>query len=117
MNIKENLMNVSDRIGPSTHFMPRTKGETIYDAIDYQKVFEKLREVSYKGPIICEMQGNDLEQMLLYSQEAKEMIGGIFRETGGEYLDASSRCGRFNSGGDKNEPYNSTDFQRIQHLT
>jgi len=81
MNIKENLMNVSDRIGPSTHFMPRTKGETIYDAVDYQKVFERLREVSYKGPIICEMQGNDLEQMLLYSQEAKEMIVGIWNST------------------------------------
>ena len=51
------------------------------NVIDYQTVFEKLREVNYQGPVILEIQGNDLEQMLIHCQEAKEMITGIWNKT------------------------------------
>jgi len=32
MDVKEDLIDICDLIGPSTHFMPKTKGETVYDA-------------------------------------------------------------------------------------
>ena len=51
------------------------------NVIDYQKVFEDLREINYQGPIICEIQGNDIQQMITHCQEAKEMIIGIWNNT------------------------------------
>lgn len=51
------------------------------NVIDYQTVFERLREINYQGPIITEIQGNDLKQMLIHCQEAKEMIIGIWNKT------------------------------------
>ncbi len=48
------------------------------NAIDYQAFFTKLRESGYKGPIICELQGNDLQQVIEVCDEAKEMIAGIW---------------------------------------
>ncbi len=51
------------------------------NVIDYQTVFEKLREVNYQGPVILEIQGNDLEQMLIHCQQTKEMVIGIWNKT------------------------------------
>jgi len=51
------------------------------NVIDYQTVFERLREINYQGPIIIEIQGNDLKQMLIHCQEAKEMIIGIWNNS------------------------------------
>lgn len=51
------------------------------NAIDYQATFERLKADDYKGPIICEIQGNDIEQVIKHCQEAKEMIVGIWNGT------------------------------------
>lgn len=51
------------------------------NVIDYQTVFEELRKIDYEGPIITEIQGNDLKQMLTHCREAKNMIEGIWKGT------------------------------------
>ena len=49
--------------------------------IDYQGTYERLREDGYAGPIICEIQGQDIPSMLRHSRESKEMICGIWNGT------------------------------------
>jgi len=44
------------------------------NVIDYRKVIPKLRDVGFMGPIICEIQGNDIEQYIEHVLEAKELI-------------------------------------------
>jgi len=44
------------------------------NVIDYRKVIPKLRDVGFVGPIICEIQGNDIEQHIERVLEAKELI-------------------------------------------
>ena len=51
------------------------------NAIDYQATFERLKADGFEGPVICEIQGNDLEQVIEHCQEAKEMIVGIWNGT------------------------------------
>lgn len=48
------------------------------NAIDYQAVFTRLKSDGFEGPIICEIQGNDLPQAIGHCQEAKDMICGIW---------------------------------------
>lgn len=50
------------------------------NTVDYQLVYQKLAEIGYQGPIVCEIQGNDIPQVIQHCQECKEMIVGI---TGG----------------------------------
>ena len=49
------------------------------NAIDYQATFVRLRDDGYEGPFICEIQGNDLEQVIRHCQETKDMLCGIWR--------------------------------------
>ena len=49
--------------------------------IDFQGVYEKLKEIGYAGPIVCEIQGQDIKQVIEHCQEAKEMISGIWNGT------------------------------------
>lgn len=46
--------------------------------IDFQGVYTKLKEAGYTGPIVCEIQGQDIPQMIRHCQESKEMIVGIW---------------------------------------
>jgi len=49
--------------------------------IDFQKVYTRLREIGYKGPIVCEIQGHDIQQVIRHCMESKEMIVGIWNGT------------------------------------
>lgn len=51
------------------------------NVIDYQATFERLKADEYNGPIVCEIQGNDLDQVIEHCLEAKEMIVGIWNNT------------------------------------
>jgi len=47
--------------------------------IDFQRVYSRLKEIDYLGPIVCEIQGNDITQVIEHCQESKDMICGIWR--------------------------------------
>lgn len=49
--------------------------------IDFQRTYERLREIGYQGPIVCEIQGQDIAQVIQHCQESKEMIVGIWDGT------------------------------------
>ncbi len=49
--------------------------------IDFQHTYERLRDTGFEGPIVCEMMGQDIAQTIEFSQEAKEMIVGIWEGT------------------------------------
>lgn len=49
--------------------------------IDFQGTYTKLREIGYAGPIVCEIQGQDIDQVIRHCQESKEMITGIWNGT------------------------------------
>lgn len=40
---------------------------------------KRARAVGYGGPIVCEIQGQDIEQVIRHCLESKEMIVGIWR--------------------------------------
>ncbi|RLE81665.1 MAG: hypothetical protein DRJ51_03350 [Thermoprotei archaeon] len=44
------------------------------NAVDFRKVISKMRDVGFMGPIICEIQGNDIEQHVEHVLEARELI-------------------------------------------
>lgn len=49
--------------------------------IDFQRVYTRLRDDGYQGPIVCEIQGQDIAQVIRHCQEAKDMIRGIWQGT------------------------------------
>ncbi|HOX38535.1 MAG TPA: sugar phosphate isomerase/epimerase family protein [Candidatus Brocadiia bacterium] len=49
--------------------------------IDFQGTYERLREIGYEGPIVCEIQGHDIEQVIRHCRESKDMIVGIWEGT------------------------------------
>ncbi|MGQ9629960.1 MAG: sugar phosphate isomerase/epimerase family protein [bacterium] len=49
--------------------------------IDFQGTYERLREIGYRGPIVCEIQGHDIAQVIRHCQESKDMIVGIWNGT------------------------------------
>ncbi len=51
------------------------------NTIDFQRTYERLREIDYGGPIVCEIQGHDIAQVIRHCQESKEMIVGIWNGT------------------------------------
>ena len=46
--------------------------------VDFQRTYERLKEIKYNGPIVCEIQGQDIEQVIRHCQESKDMIVGIW---------------------------------------
>jgi len=44
------------------------------NCIDYRKVISHLKNIGFQGPIICEIEGNDLDQCIEVVLEAKELI-------------------------------------------
>lgn len=46
--------------------------------IDYQGTYTMLKEIGYSGPIVCEIQGQDIAQVIHHCLESKEMIVGIW---------------------------------------
>ncbi len=48
------------------------------NTIDFQATYETLRDNGYAGPIVCEIQGHDIAQVIRHCQESKEMIVGIW---------------------------------------
>ncbi len=48
------------------------------NTIDYQRTYERLRDLGYAGPIVCELQGQDIAQVIQHCLQAKEMIAGIW---------------------------------------
>jgi sugar phosphate isomerase/epimerase len=51
------------------------------NTIDFQHTYCHLREIGYAGPIVCEIQGHDIPQVIRHCQESKEMIVGIWDGT------------------------------------
>lgn len=51
------------------------------NTIDFQGVYERLRDEAYDGPIICEIMGHDIEQGIAHCQESKDMIVSIWEGT------------------------------------
>ncbi|MGQ9554779.1 MAG: sugar phosphate isomerase/epimerase family protein [Anaerolineae bacterium] len=49
--------------------------------IDFQRVYTRLRDDGYQGPIVCEIQGQDIAQVICHCQESKDMIRGIWQGT------------------------------------
>ena len=49
------------------------------NTIDFQRTYTTLKEIGYAGPIVCEIQGHDIEQVIRHCLESKEMIVGIWR--------------------------------------
>lgn len=48
------------------------------NTLDYQRTYERLRDDGYTGPIVCEIQGQDIAQVIRHCQESKEMIADIW---------------------------------------
>jgi sugar phosphate isomerase/epimerase len=46
--------------------------------IDFQGTYSRLRDDGYTGPIVCEIQGMDIAQVIRHCQESKDMICGIW---------------------------------------
>ena len=53
------------------------------NTIDFQKTYTKLKEIGYKSVIVCEIQGQDIEQVIEHCLESKEMITKIWN---GDYV-------------------------------
>ncbi len=51
------------------------------NTIDYQGCYERLKKDDYVGPIVCELQGQEISQAIRHCLEAKEMIVGIWNGT------------------------------------
>jgi len=49
--------------------------------IDFQRVYTRLKEINYEGPIVCEIQGQDIAQVIKHCLESKEMIVNIWNGT------------------------------------
>ncbi|MFC1735261.1 sugar phosphate isomerase/epimerase family protein, partial [Candidatus Hydrogenedentota bacterium] len=48
------------------------------NTIDFQNTYTRLKEIGYAGPIVCEIQGQDIAQVIRHCQESKDMIVGIW---------------------------------------
>jgi len=44
------------------------------NALDYQEIIQKMNEIRFEGPIICELEGNDIQQACEAVLEARELI-------------------------------------------
>jgi len=51
------------------------------NTIDFQNTYTRLRDNGYTGPIVCEIQGQDIDQVIAHCIESKDMICGIWNGT------------------------------------
>lgn len=51
------------------------------NALDYQYLIPAIRDTGFTGPIICELQGNDIQQTIENCLEAKQLITGLWEGT------------------------------------
>lgn len=51
------------------------------NTIDYQRTYDRLKALEYGGPIICEIMGPDLAEVMRNCRQAKEMIVGLWNGT------------------------------------
>ena len=51
------------------------------NTIDFQRTYERLKQIGYQGPIVCEIQGHDIDQVVRHCLESREMIAGIWNGT------------------------------------
>lgn len=49
--------------------------------IDFPRTYQTLKADGYAGPIVCEIQGHDIAQVIRHCQESKAMICGIWNGT------------------------------------
>ena len=49
------------------------------NALDYAGIVKKMKEIAYEGPIVCELQGNDIRQACEAVLEARELIIKLWR--------------------------------------
>ncbi len=49
--------------------------------IDFPRAYHRLRDDGYEGPIVCEIQGMDIAQVIRHCQESKDMISGLWNRT------------------------------------
>jgi len=49
--------------------------------LDFPATYTRLRDDGYAGPIVCEIQGQDIGQVIRHCQESKDMIVGLWRGT------------------------------------
>ena len=49
--------------------------------IDFQRTYERLRDDRYPGTIVCEIQGQDITQVIRHCRQSKDMISGIWNGT------------------------------------
>ncbi len=50
------------------------------NVLDYNTLLPAIRDSGFEGPIICELQGNDIAQVIQVCREAREMIVGIWKD-------------------------------------
>lgn len=50
------------------------------NTIDYYATYSKLKKIGYKGPIVCEIQGQDIAQVIEHCQESKRLITAIWQD-------------------------------------
>ena len=51
------------------------------NTIDFQRVYQRLGEIGYEGPIVCEIQGHDIAQVIRHCEESRQMVVGIWDGT------------------------------------
>jgi len=51
------------------------------NTIDFQTTYRRLRDDGYAGPIVCEIQGMDMAQVIRHCQESKDMICRLWNDT------------------------------------
>ncbi|MHB1463193.1 MAG: sugar phosphate isomerase/epimerase family protein [Armatimonadota bacterium] len=50
------------------------------NTIDYYATYRRLKEIGYKGPIVCEIQGQDIAQVIEHCLESKRLITAIWND-------------------------------------
>jgi len=50
------------------------------NTIDFTRTYGRLRDDGYAGPIVCEIQGMDIPQVIRHCQESKDMICRLWNE-------------------------------------
>lgn len=49
------------------------------NALDYQEIIQRMKNIGFEGPIICELQGNDIQQACEAVVEARDLIKKLWK--------------------------------------